>query len=32
VTIARGGGSSTNHVAVIQADLLNLNGSGITIS
>jgi len=32
VTIARGGGSSTNHVAVIQADILNANASGVTVS
>lgn len=32
ITIARGGGSSTNHIAIIQADVLNANASGVTIS
>lgn len=32
VTVAHGGGSSTNHLVAVQADVLNLNGSGVTIS
>lgn len=32
VTITKGGGSSANHQVVVQADLLNANASGITVS
>jgi hypothetical protein len=32
VTITKGGGASANHSAIVQADLLNANAAGITIS
>ena len=32
VTITKGGGSSANHQVIVQADLLNANASGITVS
>lgn len=32
VTIARGSGSSTNHTALLQAEVINANASGITVS
>lgn len=32
VTITKGGGSSANHQAIVQADLLNAVASGITVS
>ena len=32
VTIAHGAGSSTNHTAVVRWELVNTNGSGVTVS
>lgn len=32
VTITKGGGASANHIAVVEADVLNANASGVTVS
>ncbi len=32
VTITKGGGSSTNHTALVEAEVLNANATGVTIS